>query len=71
MKCPHCDSDNVGVIETFRGGKNTTYRRRKCKDCGGLFRTVEIIDNGNPHIAKGYAAATKRKVMKYRKERGQ
>ena len=70
MKCPHCDSDNHGVIDTLGGATNTTYRRRKCKDCGGLFRTVEIIDNGSPAIAKGYTAAASRKY-KRRKERGQ
>lgn len=61
MKCPHCNSDNIGVIDTLGGATNTIYRRRKCKDCGGLFRTVEIIDNGSPAVAKGYTAATRRK----------
>ena len=65
MKCPHCNSTNIGVIDTLGGAVNTIYRRRKCKSCGELFRTVEIIDNGqNPSVAKGYAAAMKRKVGK-------
>ena len=62
MKCPHCNSTNIGVIDTLPGAVNTTYRRRKCKDCNKTFRTVEIIDNGqNPSVAKGYSAAMKRK----------
>ena len=65
MKCPHCKSDNIGVVDTLPGAVNTIYRRRKCKDCNETFRTVEIIDNGqNPAVAKGYAAAMKRKAGK-------
>ena len=65
MKCPHCNSDKIGVIDTLGGATNTIYRRRKCKDCGGKFRTVEIIDNGSPVFAKGYSTAAKRKVKRY------
>ena len=65
MKCPHCNSENHSVIDSLRGGSNTNYRRRKCKDCGGAFRTVEIVDNGSPNIAKGYSAAMKRKANRY------
>lgn len=62
MKCPHCNSDNIGVIDTLPGATNTIYRRRKCKDCGGLFHTVEIIDNGqNPAVAIGYGMASSKK----------
>ena len=65
MRCPHCKSDNIRVIDSLPGGSSTTYRRRKCKDCNGLFHTVEIIDNGqNPAVAKGYSDAMRRKNKK-------
>ena len=61
MKCPHCNSSNIGVIDTLPGASNTEYRRRKCKDCGGLFRTVEVIGNDGEAFERGYSAAMKRK----------
>ena len=67
MRCPHCDSANIGVIDTLGGAVNTIYRRRKCKDCYELFRTVEIVDNGSPNVARGYSAAMKRKANKKRR----
>lgn len=71
MRCPHCDSDNIRVVDSLPGAKNTIYRRRKCKDCNGLFHTVEIIDDGqNPAVAKGYSAAMKRKNTRRNKEDG-
>lgn len=69
MKCPHCNSDNIRVIDSLGGATNTIYRRRKCKGCGELFRTVEIIDNGsNPAVAKGYSAAMKKKNARRNKD---
>ena len=64
MKCPHCNSGNTGVIDTLPGASNTQYRRRKCKDCGDTFRTVEVIDNGAEAFHRGYSFAMKRKVKR-------
>ena len=71
MKCPHCNSENISVVDTLPGGYATIYRRKKCKECQGLFHTVEIIDNGqNPAVAKGYSAAMKKKNARRNKEDG-
>ena len=67
MKCPHCCSENIGIVDTLPGASNTQYRRRKCKDCNGLFRTVEIVDNGSPSFKQGYYLAERRKRRKYGK----
>lgn len=44
MDCPNCCSHNVGVVETrtMEGGRSIT-RRRRCKDCGCTFRTIEVL----------------------------
>ena len=64
MKCPKCNSDNIGVTDTLPGGKRAIYRSRKCKDCGAKFRTVEVIDNGSPEFDHGYRRAVSQKYLK-------
>jgi transcriptional regulator NrdR family protein len=64
MKCPHCNSGNIRVIDTLPGASNTQYRRRKCKDCGGLFKTVEVIGNDGEGFERGYSAAMKRRAKR-------
>lgn len=44
MECPKCESDTY-VIDS-RKFAGTTYRRRKCKECGHKFYTSEeILEN--------------------------
>lgn len=57
MICPKCGSYNVGVIETSPCDNAKLFRRRKCKDCGNRFRTVEITDDGSKDFRKEYSAA--------------
>lgn len=64
MKCPKCNSDNIGVTETVPGAKRAIYRSRKCRDCGAKFRTIEVIDNGSPEFDRGYAKALSQKYLK-------
>ena len=42
MNCPHCNSNNTTVAETRPSTHNTRTRRRKCKDCGEWFGTLEL-----------------------------
>lgn len=42
MRCPHCESDNVSVLETINQPK-ATLRQRKCGDCGNKFYTKEEV----------------------------
>lgn len=41
MECPKCGSKNNTVLET-RIRKGTVMRRRKCDDCGEVFKTYEV-----------------------------
>ena len=43
MNCPHCGSHNITVAETRPSDENTRSRRRKCKDCGEWFPTLEVV----------------------------
>ena len=47
MVCAKCESYNVTVVDTIQGKHNVIYRRRKCRDCGNTFFTMEmeIVDN--------------------------
>lgn len=51
MRCPYCQSDNIMVLDT-----NDTHgevrRRRKCKDCGQRFSTIERPLLATPMIIK-------------------
>ena len=44
MLCPRCDSKNVEIVDS-RHYKNTTRRRRECKDCKVRFNTLEVEEN--------------------------
>lgn len=41
MPCPDCQGGNVVVVET-RVESGTVERRRKCRDCGSVWHTVEV-----------------------------
>jgi hypothetical protein len=52
MVCPVCGAERPRVGKVNPDGKRDprrTYRRRYCLACGCRFRTVEIIDHGNPN----------------------
>lgn len=49
MNCPRCNGQNIGVTDTVPYDVKYIFRRRKCKDCGDIFRTAEfVIDEGDP-----------------------
>ena len=41
LRCPHCASIRVHVMQTFRLD-GAIMRRRKCRECTRLFLTYEI-----------------------------
>lgn len=50
VHCPHCHDTRSGVVMT-RSHDGKTFRRRKCKSCGGLFTTTEHYTPGPLHAA--------------------
>lgn len=73
MLCSICGKDNVYVVDNvFVAPSNIEYRRRKCKDCGNVFYTVEsLCEQGDDLVKqewnKYHRISTKR--MKIRKAR--
>ena len=61
MVCPNCSSDSIYVMDTMTGSDGKIYRRRKCLDCKGNFRTVETILKNNAESIKAYADAVESK----------
>ena len=57
MKCPNlnCESKNTTITHTYKSdhaelskdlqGLNVCRRFRKCKDCGELFSTIEMLED--------------------------
>jgi transcriptional regulator NrdR family protein len=41
MKCPRCDSNKSGIIES-RKRVDHVWRRRRCYDCNHIYQTMEI-----------------------------
>ena len=67
MKCPNCGS-KLGIIDTLPEIKAGKFRRRKCKNCGQLFRTLEIIDDGSKEFSDGYSVAIMKKEFRRKNE---
>lgn len=45
LLCPKCQGQHLSVVDSRNRKDNEyVYRRRKCKDCGYRFPTVEIVD---------------------------
>lgn len=51
MRCPYCQSDNIMVLDTH-DTRGEVRRRRKCKDCGQRFSTLERPLLATPLIVK-------------------
>lgn len=51
MRCPYCQSDNIMVLDT-NDTRGEVRRRRKCKDCGQRFSTIERPLLATPMIIK-------------------
>ena len=66
MRCPKCDSDGIYVKDTMRAPDRKIYRRRKCAECGTIFRTVEVIDDGTEEFRKKYVEAIEAKNPLFR-----
>ena len=70
MTCPECGSNNVYVNDTLPGEDNHIYRRRKCRNCGYGFRSMEtIIEKNGPHDYSFYKADRDRHPKKNKNER--
>lgn len=41
--CPICGNDNIKIIDTRNNDKGL-YRRRKCNDCGHVYKTYEVLE---------------------------
>ena len=45
MKCPFCNQDNTGVVDSRPADDNTAIRRRRmCDACGKRFTTYEKVE---------------------------
>lgn len=51
MRCPYCQSENIMVLDT-NDTRGEIRRRRKCKDCGQRFSTIERPLLATPMIIK-------------------
>lgn len=47
MQCPLCNSGNISVYRTIKF-ETSVFRERKCKVCGCLFETDELIIGHRP-----------------------
>lgn len=43
MRCPKCNGNDVCVTDSMTSDDNKVRRRRKCSNCGFIFRTIEVI----------------------------
>lgn len=43
MNCPKCGSQNIRVTDSIPDDDKYVFRRRRCKECGELFRTAEFV----------------------------
>lgn len=59
MTCPKCHYEKTRVTDTLPGDDGAIYRRRKCSECGLIFRTVEVIATGV--YGRKFNAAERRK----------
>jgi len=51
LGCPKCASDRITVLQTREHGEGEAIRRRrKCRDCGYRFSTVETIVAEKPKV---------------------
>lgn len=51
MRCPYCQGENLMVLDTH-DTRGEVRRRRKCKDCGQRFSTIERPLLATPLIVK-------------------
>jgi transcriptional repressor NrdR len=53
MRCPFCDKNDNGVVDSRMTEDNRTIRRRrKCAVCGGRFTTYERIEEMPLYVVK-------------------
>ena len=66
MKCPNCESGNIGVIDIVHTGinDNETYRKKRCSKCGYTFYTVEYEIIRNPKFYHAWEANHRRSKKK-------
>lgn len=61
MYCPNCNSSRTRVVDTLPGVANNIFRRRKCSDCGTLFRSVELVLDNSEDSRDSFSAAQKQR----------
>lgn len=42
IRCPYCNSDDCGVVDSRPARMGSIRRRRRCNQCGGRHTTFEI-----------------------------
>lgn len=74
MICPKCNAKSSIVGSILNAGDNEVYRRRKCRECGHIFYSVEFeVDDNVAYRDYFNKADVKRREAKKqkRKEREQ
>jgi hypothetical protein len=61
MHCPNCNSTRIRVVDTLPGVANNVFRRRKCVDCGAVFKSVEIMLDNTDESRNAYCAAQRQR----------
>lgn len=54
MTCPQCNG-KVYVIDSVNAPEGDIYRKRKCRECGYLFYTVESEMEAMPSFVKKWS----------------
>lgn len=73
MTCPECNSENVYVKDTIPGPGSKVYRRRRCGNCGLIFRTTETVMEDTDEARGEYTEAVRNKspmIKKYYEKKG-
>lgn len=66
MKCPKCNHNTSGVLDS-RPRKTHISRRRKCDNCDHVFTTSEVIvvdTKGNRHVSYDQALTVENTKLK-------
>lgn len=56
MTCPKCKGKVVSIDSSINNTDNEVYRKKKCRDCGETFYTVEFEVIENDRFKKAWNA---------------
>jgi transcriptional regulator NrdR family protein len=75
MICPKCGSDKAGVTDTVKNpDANEIYRKRKCRDCGKAFHTIEFEVDYDDQFVEGwqkYYRGNGRTYQRFKQKKGE